>query len=379
MHPISNIHYSHLNSATGILEQYDGSIPFAHFVKNYFSQHKKFGSRDRKQIGKLCYAFFRLGKSFPEVRVKERILLALKYVKEPVDLKWQEIINESHLPGSAPENIFPWKNELSEGVDPTAFEASFALQPDLFLRIRPGHEKMVLKKLESSKIDFVSKGSSLRLATGAKIDDLLQLNKEVVVQDLSSQKIAKFLQLVKNSFTPGRVISVYDCCAASGGKSILAQDELKQISLTVSDIRPSIIHNLQKRFLQADIKNYRAFVQDITRKHQPVEQYDLVIADVPCTGSGAWARTPEQLYFFNETKIAAYADLQKRIVQNLVKTVKPGGFLLYVTCSVFKRENEGQVANLEKSGFALIHQEIITGYKEKADSMFGALMKRPEG
>jgi len=54
-------YFSYLNSTKGILSAYNGEEPFASFIKKYFAVHKKFGSRDRKQISHLCYCYFRLG------------------------------------------------------------------------------------------------------------------------------------------------------------------------------------------------------------------------------------------------------------------------------------------------------------------------------
>ncbi len=372
------IHHSHLNSAAQILQLYDGSIPFTHFIKNYFSQQKKFGSRDRKQISNLCYSFFRLGKSFLHVPIKERILLSLKNNNESTQPHWQQIISQFSLPEGEPENIFPWKNKLSETIDSTAFEASFATQPDLFLRIRPGHEKSVLQKLNNANIEHNLEGSAIRLANAAKVEDVLKMNHEVVVQDASSQNIAQFFETVKGYFLPNQTISLFDCCAASGGKSILAKDTLNNINLTVSDIRPSVIANLKKRFLQAGIANYQSFVLDITNENtfNPKQQFDLVIADVPCTGSGTWARTPEQLYYFNEDRIEVYALLQAKILQNAMQWVKPGGFLLYITCSVFEKENEAQIQIPLQNNFTLINSALIKGYNRNADTMYGGLLKK---
>lgn len=374
----SDFLYSHLNSAAQTLQLYDGSIPFVYFIKDYFSQHKKFGSKDRKRILRLCYAFFRLGRSFIDLPVKQRILTGLKNSNEPIEPAWLQIMNEYELPEEAPQNIFPWKNELSEAVDDAGFEASFAIQPDLFLRIRPGQTHRLLQKLQTSGIEFSIDGNAIRLSNTAKIDDILSINKEVVVQDLSSQKIAELLEYVKMHFPREQKISVYDCCAASGGKSILAKDVLQNIRLTVSDIRPSIIHNLQKRFEQAGISRYKAFVADVSKTDFKIkDQYDLVIADVPCTGSGTWARTPEQLYFFTPEKIIAYAALQKSILQNIFNLVKPGGFLLYITCSVFEKENEKQISAISKEVFEIKLMQTFCGYGQKADTMFGCLLQRP--
>ena len=146
------------------------------------------------------------------------------------------------------------------------------------------------------------------------------------------------------------------------------------MALTVSDVRPSIIANLKKRFAEAGIKNYNAFVADAVTA-SPNTKFDLIIADVPCSGSGTWARTPEQLSFFKESQVDDYTALQIAIAANAIKYLEPGGYLLYITCSVFKKENELQVEKLLAMGMQLVEQEVLKGYSENADSMFVALLR----
>ena len=138
------------------------------------------------------------------------------------------------------------------------------------------------------------------------------------------------------------------------------------------------VANLKKRFANAGIKNYESFVVDLANKSaiQNV-QSKIIIADVPCSGSGTWSRTPEQLYFFLERKIEEYSKLQKRIVSNAIAQLQPGGSFVYITCSVFKKENE-EVAMYIKENFhlQLKQMEILKGYDKKADSMFVAVFKK---
>ena len=102
--------------------------------------------------------------------------------------------------------------------------------------------------------------------------------------------------------------------------------------------------------------------------------FDLVLADVPCSGSGTWARIPEQVSFFTPSRLETYGSLQRQILDQLVQQVVPGGNLLYVTCSVFQQENEDQVHYLlQKSGIRLLRQVYFKGYERKADTLFAAL------
>ena len=322
--------HSYQNSAKFILGLYDGSQPFSIFLKNFFSQNKKYGSRDRKAITELCYSHFR----------------------------------------SAP---FPWKEELSEGIDYESFLKSFQTQPDLFLRVRPGNEKMVKEKLNNAGIEFREANSTcLALPNSSKIDQVIELDKEAVVQDLNSQKVGEFLP--RFTFDVSR-LTLWDCCAASGGKSILAYDLLKNIDLTVSDIRESILVNLRKRFMRAGIKDYKSLIIDLS-KLQPLraQRFDLIILDAPCTGSGTWSRTPEQLFYFKKEKIDYYSNIQKRIAQNVIPHLNENGKFLYITCSVFKKENEEVVDFITKnSNLKIEKMELLKGYDKKADTLFACL------
>jgi 16S rRNA (cytosine967-C5)-methyltransferase len=211
------------------------------------------------------------------------------------------------------------------------------------------------------------------------------LDREVVIQDQNSQRTGEFIK--SEILNLKSEISVWDCCAGSGGKSIMAFDIDPKIKLSVSDARESILANLKKRFANAGIKNYESFVIDLANKSETRNlKSEIIIADVPCSGSGTWSRTPEQLYFFEKGVIEKYSALQKKIVSNALPHLKPGGSFVYITCSVFKKENE-EVVTFIKENFQLkLKQmparmsrsdgEVLKGYDKKADTMFVALFEK---
>ncbi len=270
--------------------------------------------------------------------------------------------------------IFPWIDQLSPGIDFERFTESFFTQPDLFLRIRPGKKESVKRKLQQASIGFESLSETcLALPNTSKVDQFIEMDKEAVVQDYSSQRVGEFLLQARPSER------VWECCAASGGKSILAKDILGKIDLTVSDLRESILVNLKKRFASAGINTYKVFKADLSGPGKITDPglFDLVIADLPCTGSGTWSRTPEQLYYFDSEKIKEYAALQRKILSRVVTQMAPDGYLLYITCSVFKQENEEQVDFMKDNlQLQLLRMEILKGYDKKADTLFGALLQK---
>ena len=77
---------SYLQSAKFILGEYKGKLPFAAWLKQYFRQHKKFGSKDRKLIADFCFCYYRLGKSFLCFGEDERLLVGQFYVTKQVRL-----------------------------------------------------------------------------------------------------------------------------------------------------------------------------------------------------------------------------------------------------------------------------------------------------
>lgn len=380
---------NYIQMAVALIELYDGAMPLSAFLKQYYVQNKKHGSRDRKLISHLVYTYYRLGK-YAATNQQQRLLIAL-FLCEPADSQWSVCLPEawqqmmqaslgekcSYLQTQAlpitPAAIFPWIDALSEGIEKEAFVWQHLQQPDLFLRVRPGRMKKVVEALNTNTIAFEADGNCLRVANGTKIDQLLTINKDVVVQDRSSQQVANLFSY----FQEAAIKKVWDCCAASGGKSILLMDTLSGIQISVSDIRATILHNLRQRFAEAGIAQFQSFLADLSQPLPVKQQYDAIICDVPCSGSGTWGRTPEQLSFFNTQEISRYAQLQATIAGNAIPHLKQGGYLLYITCSVFAAENEMNVIKLaEQHSLKLITLEVFTGYQYKADTMFAALLQK---
>ncbi len=390
--------HHHIQAAATIIHAYDGSIPLVHHLKHYFAQFKKHGSKDRKSISHLCYCYFRLGHSASKLSIEDKIKLALFLSNNEAgvwsslfDGKWTNnwssntaeriVFAQQVYQDLNSADIFPWQNELSEGVDGIAFSLSHLVQPFLYLRIRPSFEKTVIQRLRDLEIPFQKiTASSLALANGTKLDDVIRMNTEAVVQDLSSQSIASFIttSLVKLNWQ--QQWKVWDCCTASGGKTILLYDIHKKAEFYLSDVRESMQHQLKQRLEAAQIHHWKFATADLTEQTTPFgkhQQFDFVIADVPCTGSGTWARTPEQIQYFQPVMIEEYASTQKKIVSNVVDKLKENGYLLYITCSTFKKENEEVAAFIQqKFHLQLIKMELIKGYNNKADTMFAALFQK---
>lgn len=382
---------NYLLSAERIVTTYDGSLPLHHFLKQFFKQHPQMGSRDRQWVSQLAYAFYRLGHLWKnEMPARDRLLLGLflceTQANEILALLKPEWNEKAALPlpeklaaislngqAPAPADIFPFTDELSEGIDAAAFAHSFFVQPRLFIRVRKHKQEAITALLQQAGINGEWLANDmLALPNGTNIETVIQQKDWYEIQDASSQQTGKLLQP-----EPGQ--RWWDACAASGGKSLLLMDKEPRVALTVSDVRVSILQNLHERFATAGIKNYETKALDLT---QPVPasslapgSFDGIILDAPCTGSGTWGRSPEHLYFFDPEKITAFSSVQKRIADNVIPLLKRGGTLVYITCSAFKQENEMVVEHIcGHNGLQRREGGIIAGYNNGADTMFAVRM-----
>ena len=375
---------NYLSTAEEIVLVYDGEVPLHHFLKGFFKQRPYMGSRDRRWVSQLVYHYYRLGHLWKDERqVPERILKGtflcesennglLQFFRpewnEKIELPLKEKLAMLSFDGQV-QDIFPFLSLLSEDIDATAFTYSFFVQPNLFIRTRNNKQAAIIQLLQQAAITFTTSGTdTIVLPNSTKTDTIITDKSWYEIQDLSSQKVGAL-------FHPQAGERWWDCCAASGGKSIMVIDKQPGVKLLVSDVRASIIQNLHQRFKEAGIRNYEDVILDLTAPALPAamsnRQFDQIILDAPCTGSGTWARSPENLYYFNEESIDAYQQLQKRIATNVIPLLKPGGSLIYITCSVFSKENEDVVAFLEATtGLKKQEGGVIVGYEEKADSMF---------
>lgn len=370
-----------------ILTEYPGDTPLSKFLPGFYRQNKQMGSTDRKVANRLIYNYFRLGKALKNRPADDRLMVAEFLCNNQINSflqhfkpEWALCINftieeklaliRTAYADFVLEDVFPWTDQLSEGIDKQAFLTSFFQQPDLFIRIRKGFEQQVKIQLKQADIAFKDEGQNcLSLPNGTKLETIFPKQHLFEVQDLSSQQTAQF-------FKPHKWEQWWDACAASGGKSLLLHEQEPNLKLVVSDVRESILANLDERFEQAGLRKYQKKVLDLTQNPDPILHdyaFDGIILDAPCSGSGTWGRTPEMIHQFNPQRIEFFNHLQQQIATNVVKYLKPGKPLIYITCSAFKGENEQTVDFLTNTlNLKLEEQKVLKGYEHKADTMFAA-------
>lgn len=374
-----------------ILSEYPEETPLSKFLPGFYRQNKQMGSTDRRIASRLLYNYFRLGRALPQLSSEDRLMVAeflcnsqinsfLQHFRPEwaacVGFSIEEKINlvKVAYPGFNLVDVFPWSNQISADIDRDAFLKSFFCQPDLFIRVRKGFEQQVKAELNQANVAFKDEGNNcLSLPNGTRLEAIFPIQHWFEVQDLSSQQTAQF-------FKPGKWESWWDACAASGGKTLLLHELQADLKLMVSDIRESVLANLDERFQHSGLHRYQKKQLDLTGNVDPELHdytFDGIILDAPCSGSGTWGRTPEMIAQFDTHKIEFFQRLQITIALNVIKYLKPGKPLIYITCSAFKAENEDVVNYLIKeAGLQLEEMKVLKGYENRADSMFVARLSR---
>ncbi len=160
------------------------------------------------------------------------------------------------------------------------------------------------------------------------------------MQDEGSQ-IASLLVQAK----PGQ--KVIDFCAGAGGKTLAIAATMKNKGRVLAwDVNEKRLDQINKRLARAGVDNVQTHVikdekDSFLKRH--AGSADWVLVDAPCSGSGTWRRNPDLKWRFGAEDLMEVKALQGTILQNAARLVKPGGKLVYLTCSIFPDENTWQV------------------------------------
>jgi len=376
-----------------ILAQYQGAVPLHHFLKNYFKGYPKLGSRDRRGLSDASYAWYRVGhalkpleKETQELRLAALFLCGLKprAIEASFPVDWDIADSDYRMRIRFLESqgfvvnlqaIFQYPISFSDGISADVWRQSMLRQPRLFLRIRRQHFKIeALLKDATIGFEWIS-SDCLALPNGCSVEKFLQQN-TYVIQDASSQETGLYFT------TQSTGEAWWDCCSGAGGKSLMLVDKFPGVRLLATDVRQNILQNLKERFELYGIKSPECKVLDCTDPLAMAhfmkgrQRFDGIICDVPCSGSGTWARTPENCFFFHLEQLKDYSDRQARILSNAAQYLKPSGSIYYITCSVFEAENEQVIHTvLEEGKLQLISMNLMNGIDNGADSLFLAVLK----
>lgn len=165
-----------------------------------------------------------------------------------------------------------------------------------------------------------------------------------LVRSLFSEGIVTYQSpssvLAVDALAPGGRCEVLDLCSAPGGKAVYAAELAPAATVTACDVHPHRVELIKKYAARMKADNVRPVLSDATVFEPRFEgRFDFVMADVPCTCFGTFKKHPDVFLQRGEEAIAKLAETQRRIIDNAVRYLKPGGVMVYSTCTLFKEEN----------------------------------------
>jgi 16S rRNA (cytosine967-C5)-methyltransferase len=342
----------------------DKAVEFA------FKHHPKWGSRDRRLFAEAIYEIVRWYRWYwylaglPDAEHTQRETISdarlwhvwaaywimqghdLPFFDELMDVRRGAIIERSKAePPAAIRDSFPdWLEERGSrelGPQWSAIRATLNRPAEVFLRVntlktdrrslktRLAQEGIMAEIIEEIPTALVLKQRANVFALPSFKEGLFE------VQDASSQKVAPFLQV-----EPG--MRVIDACAGGGGKTLhLAALMRNKGRILALDVHEWKLAELRKRAARAgvDIAEVRPVEGSKTIKRL-ANHADRVLLDVPCSGLGVLRRNPDAKWKLSEAEIDRLIEQQQDILVRYSAMVKPGGKLVYATCSILPSENE---------------------------------------
>jgi len=200
----------------------------------------------------------------------------------------------------------------------------------------------------------------------------LYLEGHIDIQDEGSQMVA-----VLADAKPGE--QVCDFCAGAGGKTLALGASMDNRGRIVAmDVLGGRLNKAKERFRRAGLHNIetREIVEGDKFVKRHAGHFDLVLLDAPCTGTGTWRRDPDRHWRLLGPGLAELAALQSEILENAHRMVKPGGRLVYATCSLLREENEDQVEKFlaAHADFTAGKSIRLTPAKDDTDGFYAAVM-----
>lgn len=338
----------HLFQILAWLEQQ--TLPLDAFLRNYFREHKAVGSKDRKIICEHLYALIRwkglldyLCSDRPTTEQRYRALLSPAFERAKGDLAIPP-----HIRLSFPKSFYDLLVTSLGEVKALAFcktsneQAPTTVRVNLLKTTREALLKQWKGRYEVSACTHSEAG--IRFERKINFFDTDEFKQGLFeIQDEASQLIANLIAI-----RPGE--RFLDYCAGSGGKALSVATKLvHKGELLLHDIRPHALAEAKKRLRRAHIQNAQIVLPNSGNKKRLRGKMDWVLVDAPCSGTGTLRRNPDMKWKFQEEALERLVLTQRAIFEEALQDVKPGGHIVYATCSVLPQENEAQAAQfLEK-------------------------------
>lgn len=286
----------------------------------------------------------------------------------------------NNLPSAFEERM---KKQL--GKEAEAFFQALRMPAPVSVRINPAKKREELPEPLASNIkgtvEWCPEGYFLRERPLFTLDPCYQ-GGAYYVQEASSM----FLCYILHQITENRPLTVLDLCAAPGGKTTLLSASLPAESLLVSN---EVIRN-RAAILKENVIRWGSPYSVVTN-NDPAdfsafpEKFDLIIVDAPCSGEGMFRKDPAAITEWNENSPGLCCERQKRILSDIWPALKPGGFLIYSTCTYNTEENEDILdwlcRNFQAESFPILHSfpDITPAYGLSAGYRFYPHKTKGEG
>lgn len=360
-----------------------------------FETHPKWGKRDRSFIAETCFEVVRWRRALSFVVDSEdsEALCAAQWLRMGYDLpEWW------HYQGASPETIRTRETELA--AQPRAVRESIpdwldALGKDelgaawdaeltaLNQRTRVYLRVNTLKTTRSAAIEWLASHNiiseivpdlpdALALLPGKTLPKRLKLDGRVEIQDAGSQMIAPLLE-------PQAGECIIDTCAGAGGKTLhLAALMKNQGRIIAMDIVPRKLRELERRAQRAQPKNCIETQRiDASTVQKNKAAADRLLIDAPCSGLGTLKRQPDLKWRIQPETIQKVRSVQSELLDSYSAMLKPGGRLVYATCSVLNSENQANVDRfLAQGGFALEQAHSISPAVTGYDGFYAAVLTK---
>ncbi len=320
--------------------------PADRLIAEGFRLRRYAGSKDRRAVRELVYRAIRACGPVPPsgraamLRLAEQdAVLASLFDGSPYGPSAIDPGEVAAEGGIAP----PWLAERLAASGTTGEEAA-ALLARAPLDLRVNTLKAAREGLELPvPAELLAAPNGLRLPEGSQVEQWDAYARGLVeVQDCGSQ-----LACLAAAAQPGE--TVIDLCAGAGGKTLaLAAAMDNSGTLIAADTDRSRLSRLAPRADRAGAVIAETVLLDPGRELAALAPWhgaaDAVLVDAPCSGSGTWRRNPEARWRLNEAQLARYATVQADLLGIAAALVKPGGRIIYVTCSLLDIEGPEQVA-----------------------------------
>ncbi|WP_438977953.1 RsmB/NOP family class I SAM-dependent RNA methyltransferase [Polaribacter sp.] len=374
-------------------------------VEKALKRDKRWGARDRKFVAETIYEIVRWNRLYAEIaEVKTpykrddiwRIFSVWCILRGIALPDWNQIgdvpvrrikgrFDELSKIRKYRESVPDWMDELGVSeLGEALWSKEIAAQnqqADVILRTNTLNisKEMLQKKLRTENVItelIPNHPDALRLTERANVFKTEAFhNGFFEVQDASSQLVAAFLEV-----EPG--MKVVDTCAGAGGKTLhLASLMENKGQIIAMDIYESKLKKLKVRARRNKAHNIDMRVIDSTKPIKKLyNKADRVLIDAPCSGLGVIRRNPDSKWKLQPEFIENIKKVQQEVLQSYSKMVKPGGKMVYATCSILPSENRKQVDKFltSESGkeFAFVKEKNVFAHISGFDGFYMALLEK---